>query len=349
MIPYVEIIDAKTLKIIKQVEPQECWFELSYYDVGEFEVYVKANARNLDALKKGRFIKIPNKRFIWYITAIKYTFNAEGARMISATGYEAKWLLNKRIILTPKELQGTLTSAVYGLVNHALGTGANAARKILGFTVDTNELLIDISGTQAPRGNLLEFVNTLLKSYNCGSQVIYENGTLKYTIINGAVKTGSVKFSQSLDNLLSSEYLDDDEELATQALVVSTVEDVDYTLEYDTGPTGIDRGEVLVSSNLNTKYEDANGVEQETTPTSSLYKGWQKQEAINELTNHKTIKEVKGDLDLKNSNYEFDSDFFIGDLVRVQDDYFNYYFNTRILKFRFKQEKTYGEEAEYGE
>ena len=349
MIPYVEIIDAKTLKRIKQVEPQECWFELSYYDVGEFEVYAKATARNLDALKIGRFIKIPNKRFIWYITAIKYTFNAEGARMISATGYEAKWLLSKRIILTPKELQGTLTSAVYGLVNQNLGTGANAARKILGFTVDTNELLIDISGTQAPRGNLLEFVNTLLKSYNCGSQVVYENGTLKYTIINGSVKTGSVKFSQSLDNLLSSEYLEDDEELATNALVVSTVEEVDYTLIHDTGATGIDRSEILVNSNLNTKYEDANGVEKETTPNSSLYQGWQRQEAINELTSHTTIKEVKGDLDLKNSRYEFDNDFFIGDLVRVQDDYFNYYFNTRILKFRIKQEKTYGQEAEYGE
>lgn len=349
MIPYVEVIDARTLKKLTQIEPKECWFELSYYEVGEFEVYATATPKNLEALQKGRFIKIPNKRFIWYITAIKYSFNAAGARMISATGYEAKWLLNKRIILTPKELQGTITNAVYGLVNQNLGTGANAARKIVSFTVDTNNLLIDISGTQAPRGNLLEFVNTLLKTYNCGSQVIYENGQLKYTIFSGSVKTGSVKFSQSLDNLLSSEYLDDDTEKATQALVVSTVEEVDYTQEYDTGATGIDRGEILVSSNLNTKYEDASGAEQETTPTSDLYKGWQVQEGINELSNHKTLIEVKGELDLVNSNYEFDEDYFIGDLVRVQDEYFKYSFNTRILKIRFTQNRTYGIEAEYGE
>ncbi len=349
MIPYVEVIDGTTLKKLTQVEPQECWFELSYYEVGEFEVYARATQRNLDALKKGRFIKIPNQRFIWYITAIKYTFDAEGARMISATGYEAKWLLNKRIIHIPKELQGTLTSAVYGLVNNALGTGAAPARKINGFTVNNDNLLIDISGTQAPRGNLLEFVNNLLKTYNCGSQVIYDNGTLKYLIINGAVKTSSVKFSQSLDNLLSSEYIEDDQELATNALVVSTVEEIDYILEHDTGATGIERAEVLVNSNLNTKYEDVNGEEQETTPTSELYKGWQEQEAINELTKHITIKEVKGELDLINSNYEFDKDYFIGDMVRVQDDYFNYFFNTRILKYTMKQDANgYGQEAEYG-
>ena len=139
----------------------------------------------------------------------------------------------------------------------------------------------------------MEFVNTLLKTYNCGSQVIYENETLIYKILNGSVKTGSVRFSQSLDNLLSSEYLNDDTEKATTVLVVSTVEEVDYTHIYDTGATGIDSSEILVSSNLNTKYVDANGVEQETTPTSDLYNGWLIEEGKNELINHKTKTEGK--------------------------------------------------------
>lgn len=351
MIPYLEILDKMTLKRFAVLEPSECWFELSYYDVGEFEVYARSTKKNLATLRKGNYVKIPNKRFIWVITSVKYTFTAGGARMISATGYEAKWLLSKRIIQTPKELQGTITSAVYGLVNHALGTGANAARKIVGFNVDTNNLLIDISGTQAPRGNLLEYVNTLLKTYNCGSQVIYENGTLKYTILNGNVKNHSVKFSEALDNLVSSEYLEDDKDLATNALVVSTVDEVDYALEYDTGTTGIDRAEVLVNSNLSTKYEDANGVEKETTPTSELYKGWQQQEAVNELTNHTTLIEITGEIDLKNSNYEFDNDFYIGDIVGIQDEYFNFNVASRILKYTISQDARgiYAEVADYGE
>ena len=349
MIPYIEIKDKYSFKTITLVEPQECWFELSYYDIGEFEIYCRASQANKNALKKGRYVKIPNKRFIWVITSIKYSYTAGGVRMISAKGKEAKWLLKKRIIRTPIELQGTITSTIYNLVNNNLGAGATTKRQISGFSVANNELLIDISGTQAPRGNLLEFVNNLLKSYNCGSQVIYENGGLKYEILNGEVKTNSVKFSQSLDNLLSSEYESNDEDVATSALVVSTVDEVDYLQEYDEGETGVDLCEILVNSNLSTKYEDQNGVEQETTPTSALYKGWQLAEGKNELTNHKTIEEVIGEIDLVNSNYEFDTHFFIGDLVKIQDEYFNFFINSRILKYTIKQDANgYGEEAEYG-
>jgi hypothetical protein len=349
MIPYLEIRDKYTLKTVAPVEPQECWFELSYQDVGEFEIYCRASKANLKALQKGRYVTIPNKRFIWVITSVRYTFTAGGARMISATGYEAKWLLNKRCILTPKELSGTITKAVYGLVNHNLGEGANAARKIIGFTVDTNDLLIDITGTQAPRANLLEFVNPLLKQYNCGSIVEFVNGKLVYKIFTGEVRTNSVRFSQSLDNLLSSEYLTDDTEVATSALVVSTVEDVDYTKTYDTGATGIDRAEILVESNVSTKYEDADGNEQETTPNSALYQGWLFEEGKTKLAEHTTIEEINGEIDIANSNYIFDADFFIGDMVKIQDEYFNFYINSRIAKYTIKQDANgYGEEAEYG-
>lgn len=349
MIPYLEIRDKYTLKTVAPVEPQECWLELSYQDVGEFEIYCRASKANLKALQKGRYVTIPNKRFIWVINSVRYTFTAGGARMISATGYEAKWLLNKRCILTPKELNGTITKAVYGLVNHNLGEGANAARKIVGFTVDTNDLLIDISGTQAPRANLLEFVNPLLKQYNCGSIVEFVNGKLVYKIFTGVVRTNSVKFSQSLDNLLSSEYLTDDTEVATSALVVSTVEDVDYTQTYDTGATGIDRAEILIESNISTKYEDADGTERETTPDSALYKGWLTEEGKTKLAERTTIEEINGEIDIANSNYIFDEDFFIGDIVKIQDEYFNFYVNSKIAKYTIKQDANgYGEEAEYG-
>ena len=358
MIPYIEVRDKYNFKTVALVEPQECWFELSYQDVGECEIYCRASKANLNALQKGRFITIPNKRFIWFITAVRYTFTAGGARMVIAKGYEAKWLLKKRCILTPVELQGTITSAVYGLVNHALGTGANAARRVIGFTVDTNNLLIDISGTQAQRGNLLEFINPLLKQYNCGSIVELVNGGLKYRIFTGEIKTQSVRFSQSLDNLLSSEYLTDDAESATYSLVVSTVEteqadgttkDVEYPKEYNKGATGIDRAEIYSESNISTKYEDANGEEKETTPDSSLYQGWLLAEARNNLTEYATTEEINGEIDIACSCFSFDKDFFIGDTVKIQDEYFNFFVNTTIAKYTFKQDANgYGEEAEYG-
>ena len=358
MIPYLEIRDNYTLKTVAIVEPQENWLELSYQDIGEFEIFCRASKANLKALQKNRYVTIPNKRFVWVITSVRYVNTAGGAKMISATGYEAKWLLKKRCILTPKDLSGTITSACYGLVNNNLGTGASAARKIVGFTVDTNDLQKKISETQAPRGNLLEFINPLLKQYNCGSTVELVNGKLKYRIFAGADKTNSVKFTHSLDNLLTSEYLTDDAEKATFSLVVSTVEteqtdgskeNIEYIKEYNNGATGIDRAEIFTASNLSTKYEDANGVEQETTPDSKLYQGWLYEEAKNKLAEHTTVERISGEIDLANSNYTFDADYFIGDMVRVQDEHFNFYVNTKISKYTFKQDANgYGEEADYG-
>lgn len=349
MIPYAEIRDKYTFKTIALVEPSECWFEISYQSVGEFEVYCRATKANLSNLQKGRFVTLPNKRFIWFITSIRYIYTAGGARMISATGYEAKWLLKKRCILTPKELNGTITSGVYGLVNNALGTGANAARKIQGFTVDTNNLPIDISGTQAPRGNLDEFVEPLLINNACGSIAELVNGGIKYRIFAGENKASAVRFSQSLDNLNASEYYTDDMNTATSALIVSNIDNVDYVETYETAETGIDRGEIVLQSNIATKYEDASGAEKETTPTSSLYKGWQRAEGKSKLAEHITVTEITGDIDLANSYYEFDKDFFVGDLVRVQDEFFGFFVDVRVTKYTFKQDaKGYGEVAEYG-
>ena len=351
MIPYLEIINKYTLKRFETVEPSECWFELSYYDVGEFEVYAPATPRNLRALQKGNYVKIPNKRFIWVITSIEYTFTAGGARMISAKGYEGKWLLSKRIIQKPLQLPLTLTGAIYKLFNDNIGVNAIASRKINNFETQLINIDINLIDTQAPRGNLLEFTNNLLKTYNCGSYVFYEDGILFYTVIQGQDKRQSVKFSQSLDNLLASTYFSNNEGIATTALVVSTVDEIDYTQEHDTGATGIDRAEILVNSNLSIKYTDANGVEQETTPTSNLYKGWQIEEAKKELTNHKELVEVNGEIDLNTLLYEFDNDFFIGDIVGVIDEYFNFEIAPRILKYTFSlnNKGIYTEVADYGE
>lgn len=360
MIPYVEIKDKYTLKTLALVEPQECWFELSYQDVGEFEIYARASKANLNALQKGRYAKIPNKRFIWVITSVQYTFTAGGARMILAKGYEAKWLLSKRCILTPKEISGNITRALYGLVDHALGVGAQEARRISDnnggnmFYVDYNAVNISVDGTQATRGNLLEFVTSMLKEHDCGHTVTYDSKALKYTIYQGVDKRQLVRFSQSLDNLLQSEYLTDDAEVATYALVVSTVEDVDYTQDSNNGGTGIDRAEIYLESNISTKYEDANGEEKELDLVQNanhkgIYQSWLAAEGYAKLTEHTTREEINGEIDIANTRYAFDVDFFLGDMVKVQDEYFNFSFNPKIQKYTFKQDANgYGEEAEYG-
>lgn len=357
MIPYVEIIRETadgSLKVFSFIEPSECWFELKYHGFGEFELYCPATKKNLTALKKGYYVKIPNRRFGWFITSVQYEFKAEsGVRMVSAKGYELKWLLKKRIIQKPIQLSTNLFQAVHGLVNANIGEGASEARKLPFFKSVQNSETIIIPDTQATRGNLGEYVDTLLTAHSCGSTAVFVGeGTntlgIAFEAYKGQEKAKSVRFSQSFDNLLSSTYYSSDENVGSYALVVSTIDDVDYTREVDKRAVGSRRSEILVESNISTKYEDANGVERETTPTSTLYQGWQEEEGKNKLAERITIEDVSGEIDLQNSLYKFDEDFFLGDVVRVQDEYFDFFLDTRIAKVTIKQDSSgYGEEVEY--
>ena len=352
MIPYIEIIDKNTLKVIALVEPNECWFELSYFDVGECELYCVALSTNLTNLLKGNYLKIPNKPYIWVITSLNYTY-VDGVPMIDAKGYEAKWLLNKRVIRAPIELPSQVALAVEQLVYNNLGAGAATVRQITGFSVYTSGITTTLTDTQGARANLMEFVNNLLKTYNLGSIVLYENETLIYKVIQGRDLSASIRFSQSLDNLLSSSYYTDDSNVGTNALVVSTVNDNDYWQVYDEGATGVDRNEILINSNLSTEYTPVGAtdpVKLDLTNASdlALYYGWLQQEGRTGLAEYVENNEVSSTLDLVNSNYEFNNDYFIGDLVGVIDEYFNYNAAARIIKFTFKQDsKGYGEEADY--
>lgn len=347
-LPYVEILNKNTLQAFALIEPSECWFELCCFEVGEFEIYCLANKNSLQALKQGNYVKMPNKNYAWVITSVKYEY-IDGKKMILASGKEAKWILSKRIIQKPIQLPNTLSAAIYKLFNDNVGSGAIASRKIDKFELQLINYDIVLEDNQAPRGNLLEFMMNLLKAYGFGMYCEIDNNVLVLKLINGTLKE-EVLFSQSLDNLISSEYLLNEENVKTNVLVVSEVEDIEYEKEYDTGASGIDRSEELLESNISTKFTDVNGVEREVDPTSNIYQGWLLEEAKKELANHTTAVEVNGVIDLENSFYKFGEDYFIGDMVKIQDEYFDYSFTPRIIKYTIKQDaEGYGEEIEYGE
>ena len=159
-----------------------------------------------------------------------------------------------------------------------------------------------------------------------------------------------------MDNLISSDYKANSEDVKTACQVVSTFTEkddqdenisIDYVQMFDKGATGIDRHEMTIQSNLSTKYTDDQGQEQETTPTSNLYKGWQQEEGKNKLAEQILKREFNGVIDMEHSQFEFGADFFIGDLVKVRDEHFGIEANARILKYTFKIESTYGEVCDY--
>lgn len=354
VIPYVEIISPQTFLPIQIVEPKECWFELGYNDIGQFEVYAPATRRNLECLQKGNFVKMPNVKYIWVITSIEYTFTADGSRMISARGYECIWLLKRCIVRYSLQLPNSVTNAFQKLIDTFYMQYYSTGYGYYLINIDTQ-----LNDTLASRGNLLEYIHNMAKSYGCNIHAIYDDNLIKFSIREGQDKSDTVKFSQSNDNLLSFNYLSDDAEKANTVYVVAKVDDKEYTTSYTTMPT--DDGKIIVihESSLTNKYINinANGKEEtlelnlETDDGRNKFIEWLKEDGKLELAKHATLTEIKSTIDLKNSNYELDRDYQVGDIVEVKDEFFNVSAKQRIVKYTIRLESTgiVSEALDFGE
>jgi len=350
LIPYIEVISPNTFLPIQITEPKECWFELGYNDVGEFEIYAPVTKRNLDCLQKGNFVKIPNFEYIWVITSIEYTFTAGGSRMISAKGYECTWLLKKSVIEYNLKLPYQVGSAFIRLFNYFFKPYYPTG---YGYEIVTNN--VPLNETVASRENLLEYVHKMVKSNGCSLNAIYDGNLVKFRFRQGEDKSETVKFSQTNDNLLSFSYLSDDAGKANTVYVVAKVNDVEYTTTYSTLTSDLNKETVILNSNLSNKYTDEDGNEKELNLSNendkALFINWLKEEGKLELANHTTLTEIKSTIDLQNSSYEFEKDYKLGDLVEVKDEFFNITTKQRIVKYTIRLESTgiITEELEFGE
>lgn len=357
MISYVEIRDKYSRLPFAVIEPSECWFELAYYGVGSFEVYTRATKTALAALKNGNYITIPNKPFIWVIDTIEPTYDAARGYMISARGRQAKSILEKRIINKQTQLPKDLTTAVFYLIRKHAGEEADAARKIEGLAELSSVIVRPITETQVSYSNLLDYTEKLVRAYEVGADLtITDAATFRYNLYEGLDRSDAVIFSQTFDNLLSSAYTRSTAAARSYILIGGEGEgSARIVAEYDTAPTarGIDRAEMFVDAkDISSKYTDANGEEQQLDLTDAAtlakYKGWLIARGETAAAEHTVVETFEGEIDTQHTPYKFGEDYFLGDRVRVQDDFLGVYITPRILKFTMRQDRAYSELVEYG-
>ena len=70
MIPYIEVRDKYTKLQKTLIIPTDCFFELKYYGVGEFVVVCKLDDTVQNSVRKGDFLTIPNKPYIFIINSL---------------------------------------------------------------------------------------------------------------------------------------------------------------------------------------------------------------------------------------------------------------------------------------
>ena len=105
-IPYIEVRN-KSRDIIGIIEGAEIFFEYNYHGCGEFEIYCRATQNNLALLQKDNYVTLPinadtnayqieTNCNMWVIEKLERANSRTGGRWITATGREAKQIVDYR-------------------------------------------------------------------------------------------------------------------------------------------------------------------------------------------------------------------------------------------------------------
>lgn len=357
MIDFVEIKNADRVTIgIIDTAKSVIWHSV-YYGVGDFEIYAPATKQNLTLLKKGYFVTRQNSDEVGIIAEIRVDFTIADGYMITAVGYFAKILLDRRIIYklsghtnTPTILRGNVEIAVRQTVlDNAINCPFDSRRNIgmLGLAALNNltPVIVDENGNRTQKQvsykNLMTYTDSVLQEYGMSAKVIYNdsNKKLLYSVYMGADRStdnaqgnAPIIFSVDYDNLNSSTYDLNDTDYRNAALIGGEGEGLArfYSL-YRGNYSGLQLREIYVdASSINKTYKDAS--DQEQTYTDAEYTEMLNQEGKEVLQAHIVKETFTGEINATFGTWKYGQDYFLGDIVTVQDNMIDKYINSRITE-----------------
>ena len=358
-IEYIEILDLNRMPIgVIDTAKSIIWHSV-YFGVGDFEIYAQATPKHLLLLSKHNYVARNGTDDIGVIEKIQVTFSIKDGYMIIASGRFVKSILDRRLIYRlmsngktnkPTVLSGKVEVAARKLVqdnaiNCTWDTRRNIPNFVLGALKNYSQIIVDEDGNasekQVSYQNLLEYTDELLQEYGLAAKVTIKESDKKllYSVYSGADRSTDntdgndpIVFSIDYDNLNSSNYLYNVTPLKNAALIGGEGEGLDrfYTL-LTGGKSGLNLREIFVdASSINKKYTDDNDNEQ--TYTDAQYKKMLKQQGRQVLAQHIIDETFDGEINVTFGMWQLNRDYFLGDIVTIQDNLLNVYSNQRITE-----------------
>lgn len=364
MIEYVEIRNASRELIGIVDSAASIIWETAYYSTGRFEIYVRLTQQTVGMLSVGNYVTRPNDKNVGVIENLNITWSLQEGRMIIASGRFAKSLLDRRLVynyknysITPTVSSGLVEVAVRQLVYDNIIASTDSRRNIsfiqLGALQNIGAVILDENGNagriQTSFDGLMAYTDSLLQEYSLGAYMSLDRDAknLLYNVLEGkdrsignAAGNAPLIFSQDFDNLLSSDYKYQTTALKTTALIGGAGEGTErFCTTIGHYASGLDRREVFVNASSQSKTykeestdESGEVVEVEQTYTDAEYAELLKAHGQQNIAQLQIVQTFSGEVDVTNTDKVFGDDYWIGDVVTIQDTELGMYINTRILK-----------------
>lgn len=312
-----------------------------FNEPGTFEIYTKVTNDILEYLKPDYYLVNENSEHTMIIEDISIESDIENGDKIKIVGRSLESILERRIIWTETTFKENhnLQKAIRKLVERNISSSTKnkpAARRISNFILGEESTDASITSLKLVDGaqyngnnNLLDVVTSLCSENKIGFKVILnESNQFVFSLYNGINRSYSqtenpyVVYSPEFDNVLSSNYKEENSKLKNVALVTNGKQEEELIERIVGVASDLQRREIYVNASdvdNTAKQEDDAGTE--TTITPAEMKALMDQKGKKELA--ETVKNMKTfDAKCDTSRlYVYGVDFFIGDVVQMANEY----------------------------
>jgi len=306
----------------------------AYYDVGDFELYLRASAKAVALLQEDFYLvrepdvavdeagNVTYKK-VMIIKNFELTTDAEEGDFYTVTGRELKFIFNQRIIWKQTNLNSKLEYALRRLVTENAIAPADSNRVIPNLVLGEEKGYTETVKKQFTGAHMDEAMIALCSTYGFGWDVYIYNKSLVFEVIKGSDRSQNnqnelphVVFSDDFDNIVNSSYALNSENYANVILVAGEGEGTArITASIDSGVSGLDRYETFTDARDISQNKDT---EDEITLEEYIEL---LQERGQEALAEKVITEGFSGEVLSDITFQYGVDFFLGDTVTVVNKY----------------------------
>lgn len=309
---------------------------------GNFELWAPITDENSEYIKKGNILWCGGDNAAM-IEIVKSDVDDRGVKKYNVKGRTLEMLFTTRIVWGTYNATNKYASTIlYELVNQSCVNPSNAKRKIpfLECAMDTQ-----VGGRisyQKTGGEVYMALTTVAASADIGFNVLFrpKQKKLIFEVTAGTDRTinqsvvDPVEFGTDLEDLLSSSYYTNDQDLKSVALVHGEGEGSarKSVVSGDSNGRGFGRRELYVDArDLQSTSLDENGNEQTLTPAE--YDAVLTTRGDDKLAECKTTETFEAQIRVFGDvQYEFGVDYNKGDMVTVRDKQLNVVVSARITE-----------------
>lgn len=229
-------------------------WDKKYNDIGECELYMPATPEAFEMLKMGYYIARNDDDMVCRIKLIQLNTDAEEGNYLIVKGFDAKGLLDQRVIWGTATASGNKEEFMRELVKASVIDSGILDRKMLKENGDQLIYLGEAAGfpdalsEQVSYKNIGEAIRNYCASSEWGYRLILKNSAFLFEIYKGEDKAQSVIFSEDYENINTTSYVEDFTNLGNVALIAGEGQGSERKRNIAGKGSGVDRYEVFVDS-----------------------------------------------------------------------------------------------------